>query len=66
MAEGELRDSPGDPDPGECLSALGSFIRPLSPGERVRQEQLYADREGGYLCADDIRFAMIAIAEGWY
>ena len=48
------------------LRALSSFFVPLSPGERVRQEQLYSTQEGGQLTSYDIKFAMIAIGEGWY
>lgn len=52
----------------ENLRLLSSFFTPLPFEERVRQEQLYSDPKGGQcpgLSADDVKLAMIEIAEGW-
>lgn len=68
MADGELRDHPGGPgeDPGlESLRVLGSFIRPLPPGEAERIRRTYSGEESGWLTRESVILMMLESEAGW-
>jgi hypothetical protein len=51
------------PSPEDCLRALGSFVKPLPPGELERRSQLY--REAGCLDRDMLILFMLELDAGW-
>lgn len=52
-------------DPAEALRVLGSFIRPLPPGELEKRNAAYSG-PAGTLSREDIILSMLALDAGWY
>ncbi|MCW2930013.1 MAG: hypothetical protein JWM19_975 [Actinomycetia bacterium] len=52
-------------DPAEALRVLGSFIRPLPPGELEKRTSAYSG-PGGSLSRDDMILSLLELDAGWY